>query len=142
MMDPGAVIPHRPPFLFVDKIIEIGDSYAVGQKTFKEDEFFYKGHYPDYPITPGVILCESVFQVAAFFAINKLGSVSMEEGIPVLARVGEARFRRSVFPGSTVTLRAEFLESMGKFMMMQGAVLQGDKLSVSVKFSMAFTDSK
>ncbi|MDR1458272.1 MAG: beta-hydroxyacyl-ACP dehydratase [Puniceicoccales bacterium] len=140
MVNPEDLIPHRPPFLFLDKIIEIGDTNAIVQKTFSENDFFYKGHYPGYPITPGVILCEAVFQVAAYFAINKLTkeSVAMENMVPVLAKINDARFRRSVFPGDTVILKAELLEFIGKFMIMQGSVFQDEKASVSVKFSIAF----
>ncbi|MDR2735451.1 MAG: beta-hydroxyacyl-ACP dehydratase [Puniceicoccales bacterium] len=144
MVDPKDVIPHRPPFLFVDEILEVGDGHAIGKKTFKKDEFFYKGHYPGQPITPGVILCEAIFQVAAFFAINKLAKDSGPIGgiTPVLAKINDARFKRIVLPGSTVMLKAEFLESMGKFMMMRGSAFHDKKVDVSIGFSIAFTDSR
>ena len=59
------LIPHRPPFLFVDEIVSHDDLGLVAKRTWRAEEDFYRGHYPGAPITPGVLLCEAVFQTAA-----------------------------------------------------------------------------
>ena len=61
------LIPHRPPFLFVDEIVSENADGLTARRTWRSDEDFYKGHYPGAPITPGVLLCESVFQTAACY---------------------------------------------------------------------------
>ena len=65
-------IPHRPPFLFVDTIVERKEDGIVCRKTFEPDEYFFAGHYPDVPLVPGVILCEAAMQAAAVFLSEKL----------------------------------------------------------------------
>ncbi|MBW3600789.1 MAG: beta-hydroxyacyl-ACP dehydratase, partial [Planctomycetes bacterium] len=60
-----SAIPHRPPMLLVDEIVERSDDRIVCRKMFHEGEFFFQGHYPDYPLVPGVILCESAMQAGA-----------------------------------------------------------------------------
>jgi 3-hydroxyacyl-[acyl-carrier-protein] dehydratase len=66
------LIPHRPPFLFVDAIVSESPDGMVATRTFRADEDFYKGHYPGAPITPGVLLCEAVFQTGALFLARQL----------------------------------------------------------------------
>jgi 3-hydroxymyristoyl/3-hydroxydecanoyl-(acyl carrier protein) dehydratase len=80
-----------------------------------------------------------VFQVAAFFAIDRLmkNSESIDDSTPVLTKINEARFKRIVLPGSKVLLRSELLDRVGKLMMMQGSVSRIGKIDVSLKFSIA-----
>ena len=77
------LIPHRPPFLFVDEIVSESADGLVARRAFRAEEDFYKGHYPGAPITPGVLLCEAVFQAAACYMALK-------------ARAARVRFRASV----------------------------------------------
>ena len=97
-------IPHRPPFLFLDRIDEIRADGATCSRTFRADEPFYSGHYPGNPITPGVLLCESVFQAGAIFLTKKLQSAGGAPAgkTPVLCRIEEAKFKGMVQPGDTV----------------------------------------
>ena len=67
-------IPHRPPFLFVDEIVEQTDDHIVTRKRIDPEEPFFKGHYPDYPIMPGVLICECVFQAGAILMSTKYPS--------------------------------------------------------------------
>lgn len=60
--DIEALIPHRSPFLFIDEIVSADEAGSVAVRTFKEDEFFFKGHFPSYPVVPGVILIETMAQ--------------------------------------------------------------------------------
>ncbi|MDR2371644.1 MAG: beta-hydroxyacyl-ACP dehydratase [Puniceicoccales bacterium] len=135
MIDIKATIPHREPFLFVDSIIDIGERVVIAQKTFPSTEYFYGGHYPDNPITPGVILCETVFQTAAILVLTNFPN---EKGLPVLAKIEEARFRSIVKPNEVLKITAELEEKYGKFFLMNGTIHKADGvLALKIKFSLA-----
>jgi len=136
------LIPHRPPFLFVDEIVaETADS-LVAKRTFRADEFYYQGHYPEHPITPGVLLCEAVFQTGALLMAKRAkaaGAAAGEPGgVPLLARVSDVKFRNPVFPGETVELTVKIKEVMGGFTMMSGAITSAGKRVLSVDFAVAW----
>ncbi len=136
------LIPHRPPFLFVDEIVaETADS-LVARRTFRADEDFYRGHYPGQPITPGVLLCEAVFQTGALLMAKRAkaaGAAAGEQaGVPLLARVSDVKFRNPVFPGDTVELTVKIKETLGGFTMMAGSITSGGKRVLSVDFAVAW----
>ncbi|HYD84171.1 MAG TPA: beta-hydroxyacyl-ACP dehydratase, partial [Opitutus sp.] len=93
-------IPHRPPFLFVDDLVSETEDSLIARRTFRADEDFYKGHYPGAPITPGVILCEAVFQTGALYMSRRARAAGAQpgEGVPLLAKITDVRFRNPVFP--------------------------------------------
>ena len=136
------LIPHRPPFLFVDEIVSETADSLVAKRTFRADEFFYKGHYPEHPITPGVLLCEAVFQTGALLMSKRAqaaGAAAGEQGgVPLLARVSDVKFRNPVFPGETVELSVKIKEVMGGFTMMSGAITSAGKRVLSVDFAVAW----
>ena len=136
------LIPHRPPFLFVDEIVSETADSLVAKRTFRADEFFYQGHYPNQPITPGVLLCEAVFQTGALLMAKRAkaaGAAAGEQGgVPLLARVSDVKFRNPVFPGDTVELSVKIKEVMGGFTMMSGAITIGGKRVLSVDFAVAW----
>ena len=136
------LIPHRPPFLFVDEIVSETADSLVAKRTFRADEFYYKGHYPEHPITPGVLLCEAVFQTGALLMAKRAkaaGAAAGEQGgVPLLARVSDVKFRNPVFPGATVELSVKIKEVMGGFTMMSGAITSASKRVLSVDFAVAW----
>ncbi len=112
------LIPHRPPFLFVDDIVSASATGLVARRTWRPDEDFYRGHYPGAPITPGVLLCEAVFQAGALFLARARGGgtgVAGAAGMPLLARICDVRFRNPVFPGETITIEVEQTGVPGRF---------------------------
>jgi len=139
-----ATIPHRPPFLFVDDIVELRDNGATCVRTFKPEEYFYAGHYPGNPITPGVLLCEAVFQTAAIFLVKKLQKqgVAAEAKTPVLCRIEEAKFKAMVLPGDTITIEVTEGETTGGFHAMKGVIRKDGKLAVSLAYTLALVDKK
>jgi 3-hydroxyacyl-[acyl-carrier-protein] dehydratase len=132
------LIPHRPPFLFVDEIVSHEGETLVARRTWRADEDFYKGHYPGAPITPGVLLCESVFQTGALLMARLFAGQGGPGGVPLLAKVKEVRFRNPVYPGDTTLIEVKRKEAMGGFHMMSGSIKCGDKRILSVEFSVAW----
>ena len=135
------LIPHRPPFLFVDEIVaETADSLTA-KRAFRPDEDFYSGHYPGAPITPGVLLCEAVFQTGALFMARQAQAAGAKpgEGVPLLAKISDVRFRNPVYPGDTIIIEVKKKESLGGFTMMGGAIKKADGTRVlTVDFAVAW----
>ena len=135
------LIPHRPPFLFVDEVVSETADGLVARRTWRADEDFYRGHYPGAPITPGVLLCESVFQTGAvFLAKQALGAGAKPgAGVPLLAKISDVRFRNPVYPGDETLIEVKKKEAMGGFTMMSGNVKKADGTRVlTVEFSVAW----
>jgi 3-hydroxyacyl-[acyl-carrier-protein] dehydratase len=135
MIDIESLIPHRKPFLFVDSILSIDEKKITAHKIFSRGEYFYTGHYPNNPITPGVILCETVFQTAAALVLKNF---PLEKGTPVLAKIEEARFKSIVKPEEPLVITAELEEKYNKFFLMNGAIHKSDgTIVLKIKFSLA-----
>jgi len=132
------LIPHRPPFLFVDEIVAHDGETLTARRTWRAEEDFYKGHYPGAPITPGVLLCESVFQTGALLMAKLFAGQGAQGGVPLLAKVGDVRFRNPVYPGDTTLIEVRRKEAMGGFHMMSGSIKCGEKRILSVEFSVAW----
>ncbi len=81
-----AAIPHREPFLLIDEIVEQDENRIVCKKTFTGDEFWYAGHYPQFPITPGVLLCEAAMQCGAILLSPLFATKGEEARVPVATR--------------------------------------------------------
>lgn len=137
-------IPHREPFLFVDRIVEIREDGAVAERLIREDEPQFQGHYPGNPIMPGVLLCEAVFQTAAIYMANRMKVKAADENasekVPILTRISDAKFKQIVRPGDLLRIEADYKEAMGRFHFMRGRVLLNGKVAVSVEFGLALLD--
>ena len=135
-----ALIPHRPPFLFVDEIVAAEGDRLTARRTFRAEEDFFKGHYPGAPITPGVILCEAVFQTGALLLARQAlaAGARLGDGMPLMAKVTDARFRSSVFPGDTVTIEVVKRETIGGFTLLSGRMKNGERRVLSVDFAVAW----
>lgn len=135
------LIPHRPPFLFVDEVVaETADSLTA-KRTWRAEEDFYKGHYPNAPITPGVLLCEAVFQTGALYMAKQALAAGAKpgEGVPLLAKIADVRFRNPIYPGDTIFIEVKKKEVMGGFTMMSGSVKKADGTRVlTVDFAVAW----
>ena len=117
-----ARIPHRDPFLFVDRAwlgrSDAGEADApaatlTAEWRVPETADFFRGHYPGNPITPGVILCEHAFQAAAVLLCERGARFGASGDVPVLARIEKARFRRMVRPGETLRTAVELVDTVG-----------------------------
>ena len=138
MTEVEKLIPHRPPFLFVDEILAHAGDTLVAQRTWRAAEDFYKGHYPGAPITPGVLLCEAIFQTGALLMAKLMRGADGPRGVPLLTKVTDVRFRLPVYPGDTTTIEVRRKETMGDFHFMSGTMKNGDKRVLSLEFSVAW----
>jgi 3-hydroxyacyl-[acyl-carrier-protein] dehydratase len=138
-----AAIPHREPFLLVDEIVEQSDQRIVCRKTFSGEEFWYRGHYPAFPLTPGVLLVEAGMQAGAVLLAQHVkgsGTFSTETcsettartnekvpdpvvgGVPVATRINNVKFRHMVRPGDTIEMQVELVERMADAFFLKAAV--------------------
>lgn len=133
------VIPHRPPFLFVDEIVTCDAAGATGRRTLRADEPHYAGHYPGNPITPGVLLCEACFQVGAYYLAQKLlgeGGSALGK-TPVLSRINEAKFKQMAKPGDTIDIAVKFEQTTAGFHFLNAKVTSGAKTVLTCSFVLA-----
>ena len=138
-------IPHRPPFLFLDKILEVNDSGVRVSRTVRAEEPQFEGHYPGNPIMPGVLLCEAVFQAGAIYLSRQLGlDVSGDTTIrtPVLTRIQDAKFKSMVKPGDELIIEANHTETLGKFHFLKGRITRDGKPVMTVAFSIAMVEKE
>lgn len=132
-----ARIPHRPPFLWLDQIIELSSDSIRAETTISAELDVFKGHYPDYPIMPGVLLCEAVFQAGALLIAETLHEKQELRGVPVLTRILSAKFKREVRPGDCIEITAALKEHVGPAWFLKGNVQVGGKTAVQVEFACA-----
>jgi len=106
-----SLLPHREPFLFVDKceIIEVGIK-GVGYRKFLPNEFFFKGHFPELPIVPGVILIEALAQTAGI-VVSKAFENEKDKSV-LFVSVSDAKFRKPVFPNDDISFEVEKLNNV------------------------------
>ncbi len=130
------LIPHRTPFLWVDSMIEYGRSTLTTEKHVPEDLDVFKGHYPNHPILPGVLLCEAIFQTGALLiALLQKESKDINEGVPVLTRVQGIKFKRPVGPGDTIRMKVSLKETLGGAWFLKGTLRVKEKVAVQVNFA-------
>ena len=133
------LIPHRPPFLWVDKIISCDAGSITTEKFIDPDLELFQGHYPENPIMPGVLLCEIIFQSGALLMSKTVQSATSEiKEIPVLTRIENAKFKRPVLPGDTVKIKVTLKETISSVSFLKGTLKVSGKTAVQVVFACAF----
>ena len=133
MDDVTKYIPHRPPFLFVDEIIELTDDRIMTRKRIDPGEPYFEGHYPGSPIMPGVLLCESIFESGAILISNI--TKGKAGGVPVLTRITSAKFKKMVKPGDTLESETSVSETLSNVYYMKGSASVAGKKAVVVEYA-------
>ena len=138
MLDINAIqqiLPHRYPFLLVDRILEVEEGKKiVGIKNVSMNEPFFQGHFPNYPVMPGVLIIEAMAQVGA---VAILSMPAFAGRIALLAGIDKARFRRQVVPGDTLRIEVEVLKLRGTVGKSQARAYVGEELAVEAELMFA-----
>ncbi|HOV63970.1 MAG TPA: 3-hydroxyacyl-ACP dehydratase FabZ [Spirochaetia bacterium] len=125
------LLPHRKPFLFVDRLEVVNEHTIIAYKRFTEDEFFFAGHFPGYPVVPGVILVETMAQ-AGGAGVNELGL--LENGLFFLASVDGVKFRKQVRPNDEVRLEITNLRVSKRMIKQSGKAYLGDEVAAEASW--------
>lgn len=129
------LIPHREPFLLIDEINEMEPGKRVLATTYiKEEDFWFKGHFPDYPVTPGVLIIEMLAQAGA---AAMLALPENKGKIGLFAGIDKAKFRRQVVPGDVLKLEVEIIKVKGPIGVGQGTVTVDGKKAVTAEITFA-----
>ncbi len=129
------LLPHRYPFLLVDRIVEInGDQSAVGIKNVTINEPFFPGHFPQRPIMPGVLIVEALAQTAGAMVLHHLGD-AVSGSLVYFMTIEKARFRKPVEPGHVLRLHVEQLQQRRNISKFAGRAMVNGKLHADAEFS-------
>ena len=127
------LIPHRPPFLLVDEILELEPGKrVVGRREIRADDWWFPGHFPERPVMPGVLTIEAIAQAGA---VAVLADEANAGKIPFFAGIDACRFKRVVEPGDTLTLECEFVRVRGPIAKGEGRALVGDEVAAEAKLT-------
>ena len=125
-------IPHRPPFLFVDRVTEETQDSIKAEKFIDPKEPFFQDHYPERPIMPGVLIFESIFQTGAIMMGKRIAN---EGRIPVLTRVNNIKLKHAVNPGDTLQIEVKLNDLISSAAYMSGKASVNGKTAVTLEFT-------
>ncbi|NBU36866.1 MAG: beta-hydroxyacyl-ACP dehydratase [Actinobacteria bacterium] len=135
---PIDVLPHRPPFLFVDRVsaLETGKG-ATGHWQLKGDEWFFSGHFPGRPTLPGVLICEAIAQVGAYAVLTDPAHATK---LPLFGGIDSARFRKQVVPGDELELVVELGRMSARAGKGSGRALLNGEVACEMDLMFVFAD--
>jgi len=126
------MLPHRPPFLFIDKILELTKTHVVGVKCVTINEPFFVGHFPGAPIMPGVLQVEAMVQTGGILVLNTVPDP--ENYLTLFLKIENARFKDKVVPGDTLIFRCDLLAPIRRgIAVMKGVGMVGDRIVVEAE---------
>ena len=126
------LIPHREPFIFIDKVLSAESGLVVASKHIKKDEAYFKGHFPGNPLVPGVLIVESMAQtsgIACALYCNEQKDVSLKpSGVYFLSRISDVKFKYPVLPGDTLIIRSKVIHHFDPFFKTQVSCEVNDRI--------------
>ncbi len=132
MDDMKQLLPHREPFLFVDRIEKATNEEIIGYRKFTQSDFFFKGHFPEYPVVPGVIMVETMAQCGGA-GVKKLGTLA-SNALFFLATVSNAKFKRQVRPNDEVKMVITNLRIGPNMLRQKGQAFVGTELAAEAEW--------
>jgi beta-hydroxyacyl-ACP dehydratase FabZ len=133
------VLPHRFPFLLVDRIVETdGSSYMVGLKNVTINEPFFQGHFPNHPVMPGVLLVEALAQVGVILLLND--DPDRESKLVYFSGIDKCRFRQPVVPGDQLRIEVAVLKQRDRYYKMKGQASVDSHTAVEAELSCSVVD--
>ena len=137
------LLPHREPMLLIDELIEIKKlESATGIVNVKKDSFFVKGHFPDQPVMPGVLIVEAFGQTAAALTAHGIDKSTYENKLVFLKGIERARFRNPVIPDCKLYLKIQAIRSHGRVWKYKGQAFVDNKLMADAIWSATIVDKK
>ena len=131
------IIPHRDPFLLIDEVIEMDETHIKARKYIKEDDFWFKGHFPNYPVTPGVLMIEMLAQAGA---VCMLSRPEYKGKLAFFGGIDKAKFRKQVLPGDVLDLEVDIVRQRGPIGTGRGIATVGGKKAVTCEITFAVSD--
>lgn len=130
------ILPHREPFLFVDEVIKLEGNRIEAIKKITGDEYFFKGHFPGYPLMPGVLLIEAMAQVGGILVLKQLPEALGK--LTLFLAIDKLKFRNQVRPGDTLKIICELLSLRKNICKVQGKVFVDNKIACEGELLLGF----
>jgi len=132
------ILPHRFPFLLVDRILEMKEDSAIGLKNVTVNEQFFVGHFPGHPVMPGVLIMEAMAQVAGVLMLSR---ADQKGKIAYFTAIDNARFRRVVVPGDQLRFEVQLTRFRSRAGVVQGKAFVGSQLAAEADLMFALVDT-
>lgn len=121
------ILPHRYPFLFIDKILNIEENKIIALKQVTYNEWFFIGHFPNFPIMPGVLMVEAMAQASGILICKDL-AIGEKDFVPLFLGIEKVRFRKVVKPGDSLIIEVELKNKMGNIFKVSGKVKANEQV--------------
>ena len=126
-------LPHREPFLFIDEVLEVNDEFIEAKRFVSPDEDFFKGHFPNFPIMPGVLVLEAMAQSCALLGSHIMSQAANDKSMYLLCGVEKVRFKKKVLPGDTLIFNSSVISSKRGIWKFKSSAYSEDKLACSAE---------